>query len=179
MQLLHHSTLGKYGFIATQAGDPTASRNMVNSTALNAGFGAYLSDEKFYLGVSALNLYSNVYSANEAKPLHIASQRRFYVMTGYHLGINNNVKLNPNFLIDVPTGDSPKINLTFLVEYKDMLDIGLDWIGLDWAAGDAIKFLSRVKISELIVFGYSYDFHTTELGLLNTGSHEVMLGATF
>ena len=50
------------------------------------------------------------------------------------------------------------------------------WGGFTYRPGDAILILLGMNITSDLRFGYAYDFHTTDLGDYNVGTHEIMLG---
>jgi len=52
-------------------------------------------------------------------------------------------------------------------------------LGVSWRSMDAVVMLLQVQITDKLQFGYSYDFGTTDIRRVSSGSHELFLTYCF
>ncbi|MEN0057182.1 MAG: type IX secretion system membrane protein PorP/SprF, partial [Mucilaginibacter sp.] len=67
----------------------------------------------------------------------------------------------------VPTTFDVNMKLSF----QDKL-----WLGGSYRRGDSFAALAGININSLINVGYSYDFTTSELRTVSSGTHEIVIG---
>jgi len=156
--------------------------------APDARIGAYLSNDQYYLGVSATNMFANKLDASSSLSLAtITFTRHYYLSGGYIFPINKGLKFYPSFLVKEDFKGPTDIDLNAFMLFNNMF-----WFGGSYRTGstlfkpnynkyeglsrsNSIVFIFQVYLNEKIRFGYAYDRSLSDLGQYNSGSHEVSL----
>ena len=67
-----------------------------------------------------------------------------------------------------------KLDIGLKATYKDMV-----WLGAGYRTGDAITAMVGYNHDGNLLFGYSYDYTTTNLKMYSSGTHEVFFSVRF
>lgn len=151
--------------------------NIDNKFSPNVGAGIYYHTMKFYAGLSAPNLlrtkhFNESSNDNTASSFLAVERINYYIIMGYVLDINENVKMKPAILGKVVGGSPLQIDVSsnFLIYDKFILGLAYRWSA-------AISGHIGFQISDNMMLGFAYDRETTVLGntKFNTGSYELVL----
>lgn len=149
--------------------DPTFQTGDISEFHPNFGVGVYYSTQRFYAGISAPQLVQskldkdNGYSDSRIR-------RHYFMHSGYVFDLNQDLKLKPNVLIKMVEGAPVEIDLNANFYYKNLIGLGASWRSMD-----AIVMLLQIQITDKLQFGYAYDFGTTDIRRVSSGSHEFYL----
>lgn len=153
--------------------DAAIQQNNINKTSPVIGVGGYLYTDTWYVGISTPNLlktdhYTNSSVSKASEEMHI------YGIAGYVFDLNPELKFKPATLIKMVKGAplSLDISANFLIRDKITL-------GTSYRLDAAISALAGIQISENMMFGYAYDFDTTDIRGYQSGSHEFFLRYEF
>ena len=136
---------------------------------LSAGI-YYHNANKYYVGISALNLIQSPVDLLNSDTNNINKVvRNYYVMGGGNIDMSNDISLQPSLLYQMIESKPFQFDATVLASYKRAFFIGISYRHLDAVAG-----IVGYK-NNFFKFGYSYDYTTSELSGFNNGSHEVNL----
>lgn len=149
--------------------DPTFQNGDVVEFHPNFGAGIYYNTDRFYMGASVPQLIQSKFDKNN-QASYAKILRHFFIQSGYVFDLNYNFKLKPNVLVKMVDGAPIEFDLNANLYMYDRLALGLSWRSMD-----AIVMILQVQITNKLQFGYSYDFGTTALRVVNSGSHEFML----
>ncbi|MEM9338639.1 MAG: type IX secretion system membrane protein PorP/SprF [Bacteroidota bacterium] len=139
----------------------------------NAGAGLYLKNEKYYLGLSVPYLIQNTEKNPEG--ITIVEQNRHYFFSGgYLLSLSRNFKLKPNFLVQAVDGIPLNVNVNLNGLINDVL-----WLGVSYQLNQTFTSLVEVLVNKKLSFGFSYDFTSTSLNQVSSGSPEIFLTYRF
>jgi len=152
-----------------QSGVDPLLQNNISKLLPTVGAGVYLHGEKGYVGVSVPNFftdehYDDIQQAVAAERLHI------FVIGGLIFDLSENTKFKPAFLFKHVTGAPVILDLSANFMFQEKFRVGVSY---RW--DDALSGLVGFQISPKLLIGYSYDYTTTELQRVNSGSHELML----
>lgn len=144
----------------------------------NFSFGMYYHNERFYLGMSTMNLLGhaiqNEIYPNMSNDLNINIVSHFYLNTGYLFDVNKDIQFQPSFLLKFVPGAPVEADLNAVFMFFDLLSLGVSY-----RTNASINVLTQVKISKQLSLGYSYEYSTNELSNFTSGSHEIMLRYQF
>ncbi|PST83385.1 hypothetical protein C7T94_12475 [Pedobacter yulinensis] len=163
-----------YGSVDLGSGaaiDPAFSQN-VSKTIANAGAGAFYHTEKFYAGLSALDLLPN--KLNENTELSARQVPHFFFTTGYVFPVGEDFKFKPSVLVKAVKGAPVEGDIQATFWIKDFISVG----GLYRTNAD-VSGLLGIQVSPQFYLGYAYDASTTALKRFNSGSHEIMIRYEF
>lgn len=159
--------------IGTGMGDAAIPQNNQTVTSFDASFGAYLSNPKYYAGLSVTHL-------NEAdlKDMNIEISRHMYLMAGYNFDLTSQLVLTPNVLAKTDL-TSTQLDINVNAMYANTF-----WAGVSYRLEDAIAPQVGYRYStpngkSVLKVGYSYDITTSNISDYSDGSHEIMLQYCF
>jgi type IX secretion system PorP/SprF family membrane protein len=161
--------------------EDAAIENAVYSTKIfNVGFGAYFSNNRFYLGASVPRLIrADIdYKPGTKKSYEV---RHVYIMTGGALDISNKIVVMPQ-LLGRWAENSPynlDLNLGFLFYDRFYIASTLRTGGTseDWF--ESADFIMGFHLTRNIFFATSYDVTMTPLRMYENGSLEVLMQYNF
>ena len=159
---------------AYDASDPSvfADNSQING---DANFGAYLYNNDYFFGVSALQLIQSKYQLTETNTTSITDAMHIYVTGGYKLRVNEDIDLQPTAILKYVENDALGFEVNARGIYRDMY-----WAGLGYRNSDAISLLLGIDLENGLSVGYSYDLITSELNSVSrAGSHELSIGYSF
>ncbi|HBX50049.1 MAG TPA: hypothetical protein DEH02_03165 [Bacteroidales bacterium] len=152
--------------------DQAFQQDIKNKIAPNFGFGMYYYSDLWYVGVSTPKLIENKYANNAESDA--AEKRHFFVIGGYVFNLNESVKFKPAVLGKFTDGAPVSIDLTTNFLFHEKF-----WLGAAYRFGDSFSFLIELQVTDQLRVGYSYDYNTSQLKKVNSGSHEIMLSYDF
>ena len=137
--------------------------------------GVYFNTEKYYAGVSVMNLIqSKVKLQTAATGSELHDVRTFIAMAGYSFAVGRNIHLIPNVMVKSEF-KTVQTDVNLLVQYKDNFYGGVAFRGYSGKSLDALAALVGIRVYKDFSIGYSYDFSLSALNNANSGSHEVYL----
>jgi len=155
--------------------DPAFASN-VNKLLFNVGTGVYYNSDRFYIGLSALDLMPNDLTDFSANDANIGNKQalHLFLATGYVFPLSEDFKLKPSVLVKGVKGAPIEADLNAALWIKDVVSIGVQY-RTSADIGAMVEFQATPQIR----LGYSYDRSTTALKNFNSGSHEIMLRYEF
>lgn len=158
-------SLGSSGY------DVAFSQN-VNKFLFNVGTGAYYNTDKFYVGLSVLDLIPN-----KLTDLSVEGSKQAvhaFLAAGYVFPLSDDFKLKPSFLVKAVKGAPIEGDINAALWIKDVFSIGIQY-----RTSADIGAMLELQATPQIRLGYAYDRSTTALRNFNSGSHEIMLRYEF
>lgn len=138
------------------------------------GAGILLHNKKYYVGISAPQLYQSrikLYPGGDNKGTLVT---HFNVNAAYKFDVGENFKIEPSFLLKYASPAPFKLDVGVRGIYKEQI-----WIGAAYRHHDAFTALLGFLYKEYLMIGYSYDYSTTNIRKYSSGTHEIMLGLRF
>ncbi|UII19186.1 PorP/SprF family type IX secretion system membrane protein [Fulvivirga ligni] len=132
-------------------------------------FGVTLYTDKFYMGISSVNLTSaelNSDALEEAAP-----ESSYKANLGWNLTLNRNFDLLPS--ADITYNDLYGMNwqATARLRYRDLI-----YLGLSYEQDIRTSLLFGLSFENTYYIHYSYDYFTNDLSDFNKGNHEFAVG---
>ena len=158
-----------------QANDPAFSAN-VSGLLPSAAAGIYYNADKFYIGLSTPALLKTKISYNNAAEIASVSgtDLHLFFATGVVMDLNQDLALKPSILVKAVSGAPVEFDLNANLWIQNKLSIGASY-----RTGDAMVGMLELHMNPQFRLGYAYDKTFSNLGNLNTGSHELMLRMEF
>jgi len=151
------------------SGNDPLLQNNINRLLPTVGAGVYLHSEKAYIGVSVPNFFTEQHY--DAIQQSLAAERiHIFLIGGLVFDLSKNAKFKPAFLFKHVTGAPIIFDLSANFMFHEKLRLGASY---RW--DDSFGGLVGFNISPKLLIGYAYDYTTTDLRLVNNGSHELML----
>lgn len=136
----------------------------------DANAGIMISNDVFYGGISALQLFESKYRLFNEKEGSIDATRHYYLTGGAHFKSGRESVIHADMTTQTASGSPIRFYLSGLWEYNNSF-LG----GLGYNHGDAIVFNVGYQYKDFLIL-YSYDILTSQLMSSSAGSHEITLG---
>lgn len=157
-------------------GDLVLANTLLTKFVPDFGFGALWYSDKFYVGLSVPQfIQARIDFTDDSAQSLSKLKSHFYLNAGYKFDINEDIKLEPSFMMRYAYPVVPQLDLGVKGIYQDMF-----YMGMLYRTQDAFSILAGYQTAdEKFTFGYSYDITTSNLALFSNGSHELMVKAKF
>lgn len=151
--------------------DPDPMNIPISLVAPNFGVGAFYYNEHFYAGLSVPNFIETRYLNNTNGTASTASEKMHYFFTtGYVFDIDDNLKLKPSTMFKAVPGAPLSVDLSLNLLVQERVELGLS-VRLD----DSVSGMVGFQVNQDLRIGYAYDHTTSNFGVFNSGSHEIMI----
>jgi len=152
-------------------GDDFIMSDITNVVKPNFGFGLFLSNNNYYVGVSMPTVLENtLYTDSGFESVY----RTFYLMGAVIFDISEHVKLKPSALVSVNKNAPLDLDLNASFLFMDAL-----WVGATYRMGDSVDALIQYQFTPNLRAGMAFDFTTSELNANTAGGYELMLEYIF
>ncbi len=143
----------------------------VSLVAPNFGVGVMYYNDRFYAGLSVPNFIESRYLDTKNGISSSASEKTHYFLTsGYVFDLDENLKLKPSTMLKAAPGAPLSVDLSLNLLIQEKVELGLSH-RLD----DSISGMVGFQVSQDLRIGYAYDYTTTNFGVFNSGSHEILI----
>jgi type IX secretion system PorP/SprF family membrane protein len=156
------------------AGDENLLTQYQTKIVPDFGAGLYVHNDKWYLGISAPQLYQSPIKLYEGGDNKGTLVTHFLVNGAYKFNAGEDFKVEPSFMVKYANPAPVKLDIGARVIYQEQV-----WLGIGYRHNDAYTALLGFMYKNYLMIGYSYDFTTTNLKKYSTGTHELMLGLRF
>lgn len=168
----------------------------ISNTIPDVRFGMYYYNPKFYIGLSAMDLFSanqsnDLFDRNNNTVQNIKRQRHYYLIAGTLINLSEDTKLRPSLLFKEDFKGPSSLDLGGMVIFNERF-----WLGGSYRTGvnlwkktyregqslsnlNSISAITQFYVNDRFRIGYSYDFIVSRLSSLQNGTHEITIGVTF
>jgi len=136
----------------------------------NVGVGVFYYNDKYYLGLSVPRIVENQIKVNN---LDYGNIRRHYFLVGgylWELGFYRNYVLKTSFMLRGTEGAPVSIDLSGVLYLHEKLGVGLTY-----RHKAALTGMLQYYITPQFYLGFAYDYATTRLRHVNSGTYEFLL----
>lgn len=152
-------------------GDEYLTGTILTANTFDANAGLYLQGDKFFLGLSSLNMLNNRVNWQADKG---RLTPHYYAMVGYKIKVKADYEITPSILVKYNKPAPVQLEYSLRVTYKDWI-----WLGASYRDKDAVASMVGVKLMKKLNIAYAYDFAVSNLRNYNSGSHEISLSYNF
>lgn len=156
--------------------DFIANGTRANLFDINAGLMFY--SDRLFAGYSVYQIGENqIELGNAATPAGLSDTRlavHHFAMAGYRFTLNEDFDLTPSTIFKLRGPAPPSFDVNVRVDYAQRI-----FLGLSYRYEDAVSVLAGLHINDWLRVGYAYDYLTSQINNLSSGSHEIVLGVRF
>lgn len=159
---------------AEDVSDPGLLEKVDQNTVFEGNIGFSYQFKNLRIGFSGEQMFQNTFKHEEEaifRSLDYTLVRHYYTTAEYTFHIGTDYKLRPHLLIRTVQGLRSQYDANLYASYKDFI-----WANLiyrhDIGAGASIGF----ELEDQYVFGYAYEFPTTDLSIIGGSTHEFTVG---
>jgi len=152
--------------------DPAIANGNNSQWKPDLGIGVWGYSSNYFFGVSALQLLSqNQFFSTKNSVSQTKTVPQILVSGGFKVFLTDDVTLMPSTLIKMIKPLPVTYDINMKLALKDRF-----WIGGAYRNGDAVVGMFGLNISSLINISYSYDYTTSPLRTVSSGTHEIVIG---
>ncbi|MGE6219084.1 PorP/SprF family type IX secretion system membrane protein [Nubsella zeaxanthinifaciens] len=157
-----------------EEGDPTVGGSgEINKYVPDLNAGIYFYGPTFYVGASMQQIIKNKIAFDG--DFNVGKEVAHYFLTvGNKFWINNDFSVTPSVMLKVVNPLPKAFDLNLKFAYRNNF-----WIGGGYRKNDAFFGNLGFNVANTVGVGYAYDYTTSELNTVSTGSHEITLRALF
>jgi type IX secretion system PorP/SprF family membrane protein len=162
--------------------------NPIDPAALGSGYlnklepdvnaGLWLSNKSFFVGLSALQIVpvpinsgNGTTTSNGVTLINGKLIPHTFLTGGYKIIASDNIIILPSVMINYVQPLPIGVDVNAKIQYEDLL-----WLGFSYRYNRGFAAMMGVNISSTFNLGYSYDYTTTQLNTVSSGTHEIVLG---
>jgi len=158
-----------------EEGDANLLTTYKTSIVPDFGTGLYFyKKNRFYFGIAVPQIYQAPIKIYSDSPGNSKIVTHLNVNGAYTFDLGDDFKVEPSFLLKYASPAPLKLDIGARVIYQQQV-----WIGGGYRHHDAFTALVGYMFKDYLMFGYSYDFTTTNIKKYSSGTHEIMLGLRF
>jgi type IX secretion system PorP/SprF family membrane protein len=135
----------------------------------DANLGIYYSDERFFAGFSADQLFQSTFKFGGKGYEQYKLHRHFYLMGGYSFMASDNLAIEPTMLLKTSQQWSFQMDLTVNFYFVENY-----WAGISYRTPSTLVLMGGVKVDKFY-FGYAFDFSFNSIMYHSYGSHEILI----
>jgi type IX secretion system PorP/SprF family membrane protein len=162
--------------------DPAVERVVFRSWFGNIGAGVYLSNRKWYVGLSAPRIVASDLMFGENTDLTFMEARNVYLMGGYEWSVNNDLLLIPQAMFSFVEDSPGNIDINVTAHLFDQFFLGLgyrSYKGEGSGIGESLSVMAGFFFAEGAMISLAYDIGLNDLRAYNSGSIELVLRYRF
>ncbi len=152
--------------------------NGTRSNIFDLNAGLYIYSERAFLGYSVYQIGRNqINLGNESTPLDLSQARlelHQFATLGYRFTVSESIDLTPSMMFKFLNPAPASFDINLKAEYQRKF-----WLGFSYRNQDAVSILAGLRINDFVRFGYAYDYVTSQINDISSGSHELVLGFQF
>jgi len=158
---------------AIDADDQVLNNTAETAFVPDADFGVYLQGERYYVGISATQLIELPITIAEQEVDKNSMVRHYYLLGGYTFQVSNDFELEPSVLLKGTEHTPFQADINVKGIYKQSY-----WLGVSYRTSNSIIAMIGIKYDSFI-FGYAFDYATSDIKNYQSGTHEIVLGYNF
>ena len=140
-------------------------------SSINANLGTVIYHKQFYMGYSILNATKIVFPGNNTTYNDLTNPVTHNMQFGFHYSKwKYGYLVSPHLMVNMKHNQPVEVIGALRVRYQDIVWGGIQYTLLG-AAGISVGFYLNPNIA----LNYGYEFPTTQINRVTTGSHELLL----
>jgi len=134
--------------------------------------GLWLYGARFFSGLSIQQLLPQKLAFTDDANYNLGKQvPHLFLTSGYKIGVAEDFSFIPSVMVKLVNHVPISVDVNAKLNFKDKL-----WLGAGYRANDSINMMAGININHQFNLTYSYDFTTSQLNQVSSGSHEIVLG---
>ena len=136
----------------------------------NLGIGVMLFSKRYFVGLSSPHFYYRPWGKITNLEAGTTYRPQYILQGGYVMDINENLKFKPFIMANYVNGAPLSVDFNANLLFSETV-----WIGASYRSFDSLNAILQVYLTPKLALGYSYDFTTSNLSKVQSGSHEISL----
>jgi type IX secretion system PorP/SprF family membrane protein len=161
------------GFTVRDDQDQVVADARLGSWSPDFNAGVYVESGDFYVGFSIPQLFAPKLRFGGNATLSRLNTH-YYLVSGYHIGLGEEFRLEPSVMMKLTDENIFQVDGSLRGVFRNRF-----WLGGLYRSGDAMAAMAGFSVGKVFDVAYAYDFTTSGLRQVSSGSHEVSLTFRF
>ena len=166
----YSNPLGLYTTYPGDVSDPNFQGEVNNRFMPNVGVGAFLSSDRYYVGISAPKLVETTFKNTENDFTTLQEMRQYFLIGGVVFDMSRHVKFKPTVFTRAVQGAPIQYDISANFLFNEKF-----WLGAMYRSGDAVGVVAQWIYNDRFRISYATDFTITDLNNYQSGTHEIMV----
>lgn len=151
--------------------DPAISGDY-NRMQPDLGMGVWLYGPRYFFGVSAQQLLGRpITFTNDATYTQGKQVPHYFATAGYKFFLSDDIAAIPSVMVKQVSPVPLSMDANMKIAFQDKF-----WLGGSYRRNDSFSAMAGFNLGYLFNLSYAYDFTSSDLRSVSSGSHEVILG---
>jgi type IX secretion system PorP/SprF family membrane protein len=164
------------GGSSTVTVDPAVySSGELGKTNFNMNAGLWLYSANYFVGFAAQQLLPQAIDFSNPNIVKVGQQGKmvphFFTTAGYRFLLTEDLNVMPSIMVKTVSPLPSQVDLNVKATYKDNF-----WFGGTYRGGYGFAAFAGFNAFQLFSLSYSYDYSTTPINTISSGTHELILG---
>jgi type IX secretion system PorP/SprF family membrane protein len=143
-----------------------------NKTQPDLGLGVWLYGSRYFAGISAQQLLGRpITFTNDASYTQGKQVAHYFATAGYKLFLGDDIAAIPSVMVKQVSPVPVSVDANIKVAFRDKF-----WLGGSYRKNDSFSAMAGFNIGYLLNLSYAYDFTSSDLRSVSSGSHEIIIG---
>lgn len=152
--------------------DPAINNTIVSQVKPDLSVGVWLYGASFFAGASIQQVLPQRLSFTNDKTYAQGTERsHYFITTGYRFFAADDISAIPSVMVKYVPNTPVSIDFNAKFAFKEKF-----WVGGSYRKNDSFSAMAGVNVKRLVNITYAYDFTTSGLNKVSSGSHEIVLG---
>jgi type IX secretion system PorP/SprF family membrane protein len=163
-----------WGDNGAQIDQAVQGSGQIGKTHLDANAGLWLYSADYFIGFSALQLLPQKIVFTDKSVTYAQNGKlvpHYFFTTGYRFMLNDDINVVPSIMVKDVSPVPVQVDFNVKMEYQDLV-----WIGATYRDLDGFDAMLGFNAGNLFTFSYSYDYTTTAINTVSSGTHEIIIG---
>ncbi|MFI5452290.1 type IX secretion system membrane protein PorP/SprF [Pedobacter sp. UC225_61] len=159
-----------------QENDQAIPATLISNLTPDFSGGIYLSNDKYYLGLSTTHLLTLKHEDHFAD--YMNGNRHFFATAGYIWQMSSTLKVYPSTLLRTDLKGPMDLDFNASLIINDKIGLGGSYrtsAGREYKSNSAVAMMQLYLFDSKMRLGYSYDFDLADYGVPRN-SHEISIG---
>lgn len=170
---------GKLDFGEQYPIDPSVSGSAyVNRLRPDFNAGLWLYSARYFAGVSAMNIIpqgvgfnNGAINGDRVTLLSGKQLPHLFVTGGYMMFLTEQISLLPSAMVKWISPTPVSVDVNAKLQWQDVI-----WTGINYRFKDGFGAMVGMNINPSVNISYSYDYITSKLNNVSSGTHEILIG---
>jgi type IX secretion system PorP/SprF family membrane protein len=170
---IYSANVGLTDLTIINQNDPYFQSNLSSGLSGNAGWGALLYSNKFYLGVSQPRVVKRSFIDRNMEDF-VDSDFGLIAYMGGNFSLNDNVLFRPNIVSRYLKNTPYNFDVNAIFNFNEVIDFGLSYQLLSGAG-----FIFGIDFGKKLYLGYAYIYPMSDIRRVSYQSHELSIRFKF
>lgn len=146
----------------------------LGKTKMDMNAGLWLYSDKYFVGLAANQLIPHKIDFSDETVTTLTRGKlvpHFFATAGYRILLNEDINVIPSIMLKKVSPVPLQIDLNGKFQFRDLF-----WLGGSYRSKYGFAAMAGMNVLNRFTVSYSYDYSTTAINTVSSGTHEILVG---